>query len=366
MNPRQPRSPHWKVLLTAVGVLFTFYAANSQTIYIANNNPGAVGGTNVFTGGTAFNDAIAAASNGDIIYVVPSPNNYGDIGVNKSVTIYGGGFNPDKDNALFSMVGVTRIDIFSSNVRLSGLTISGITYLNGAINNVMFDECVIRQVVNNGGASQGNIMFQRNIIGQGIAMGQYVMNMGVVSSGIVISNNIIYTNQSTSFGLINTSNGTTVENNIFIGHVAGSNTKAFDNFNNGTIKNNIFFGIEPNSIGNGTFLNNNLEFNLSFGAANNTFPTGNGNTSVNNIENSDPLFVNLPYATAYVFTNDPSLQVGSMAIGNGESGIDMGALGGGAPFDVEGTPLPLVQVLDLPPTIAQGKDLPVNIKGKGN
>ena len=43
---------------------------SAQTLYVANNNPGAASGINVFIGTAAIADAMAAASNGDIIYVV--------------------------------------------------------------------------------------------------------------------------------------------------------------------------------------------------------------------------------------------------------------------------------------------------------
>jgi len=51
----------------------------AQTTWIANNNPGASGGTNVFTGAAALTLATASASDGDIIYVVPSGISYDDL-----------------------------------------------------------------------------------------------------------------------------------------------------------------------------------------------------------------------------------------------------------------------------------------------
>lgn len=337
----------------------------AQTTFTANNNPGATGGVNVFTGATALTDAMAAASNGDVIYLVPSPTSYGDMTIAKQLTLFGGGFNPDKDNPEITFIGSSSMNIAASNVRISGLTIAGIVYMTGAINNIVIDKCTLRQLINSGGAAQGNILFQNNIIGQNIAVNQYVMNFGLVSSGIIISNNLIYNNLSAVVGLIHTSNGTMVENNIFIG-ASGSAINAFDNFNSGTVKNNIFYGVQPNAAGGGTFTNNNFEFNISFGSADDVFPTTNGNSSLSNLESEDPLFTNLPYGTSYSFSYDPTPLAGSMAFGNGEAGTDIGIFGGGSPFDINGTPLPLVQVIDLPPSISQGTDLPVNIKARGN
>ncbi|MEM1002834.1 MAG: right-handed parallel beta-helix repeat-containing protein [Bacteroidota bacterium] len=224
---------NFKLFLILMLLVFTTQA---QTIYIANNNPGAPGGVNTFTGSSALADALIAASNGDIIYLVPSPTNYGNPMISKQLTIYGGGFNPDKDSPEVTLIGTTRLDIAASNVTLSGLTITGIAYTNGNISNIVIEKCAIKQFANNGGAAQGNILIHNNIFGQNIPTNQYVMNFGTISSNIIISNNIIYHNQSNGFGLINTSNGTTVENNIFIGPSSGTTVSAFDNFNFGTVK----------------------------------------------------------------------------------------------------------------------------------
>lgn len=361
----RPLSNFSKVLIPAILILLA-HLSNGQTTFIANNNPGATGGANTFTGPAALTNAMAAASNGDIIYVIPSPTSYGELNISKQLTLFGGGFNPDKDNPKLSILGNSRFDISASNVRISGFRVQGFLYVAGAITNLTIDKCEILQFINNGGTGQGNILIHNNIFAQNIANNQYVMNFGTLSSNIVITNNIIYSKQSVGFGLINSSDGTIVENNIFIGASAATTVSAFDNFNNGTVKNNIFYGVQPLHLGPGLFTNNNFENNLSFGATNNIFPTTNGNTSTDNIENVDPLFVNLPYGTAYNFSYDPNVQAGSMAIGNGEAGTDIGIFGGGSPFDLTGTPLPIIQVVDLPPTISQGSDLPVNIKGRGN
>ena len=114
--------------------------------------------------------------------------------------------------------------------------------------------------------------------------------------------------------------------------------------------------------------NNNFDYNLSFGATSMTFPNldGNGNTASNNLEDVDPMFENLPLASTHVLTYDPNLKVGSMAIGAGEGGIDMGVFGGGTPFSLSGSTTPIVQSLSVPGNVLQGNDLPVQIKAIGN
>jgi hypothetical protein len=349
------------MLLLVAGV------CQAQTIFIANNNAGAVGGVNVFTGATALTDAMTAASDGDIIYVIPSPTSYGNITIAKQLTLFGIGFDPDNDNSVHSIIGTNRIDLTNSNIRVSGFTIPGTIYTNGAISNITVDKCTFLYIANNGGTAQGNILIQNNIIGQNASANATIINFGLASSNIIINNNIIYNNLSTTTGMIISSPGTRLENNIFVG-ASGASYYAFRQFENGTVKNNIFYGVQPlaGTGGGPLFTGNDFQYNLSFGAASNIFPTTDGNTSANNIENTDPLFVNLPYGTTYSFSYDPNLQTGSPGIGTGELGTDIGIFGGGSPFDINGTPLPLIQVINLPPTISQGDSLPVNIKGRGN
>lgn len=64
--------------------------SNAQTLLVANNNPGAATGVNVYTGSTALQDALTAAASVapfDIIYVVPSSIAYGTITIDKGITI---------------------------------------------------------------------------------------------------------------------------------------------------------------------------------------------------------------------------------------------------------------------------------------
>jgi len=336
----------------------------AQTTYTANNNPGAVTGVNIFTGATAAQDAIAATVNGDVVYIVPSGTNYGDLGsISTEITIYGIGLDPNQTAAVRSYVSKVRIN--ASNVRLSGLTFlagDAIDFI-ASFGNIMIDNCSYGQLLS--GFNISNLVLQNNIMG----LFNLTLNLTAGSSGVRISNNIIYGPQGGHFhahGYLHNLTGAIIENNVFIGNITSSNQRAFREVHNCSIKNNIFYAVRAETSQPGTFTNNTFEYNLSFGANNNFFPSTNGNTSSNNLVNIDPMFVNVPYSTSYSFSYDPTLQAGSPALTGSESGAEVGIFGGGTPLDLTFTSLPTIQSVVVPSSISQGSDLPINIKGNGN
>ena len=105
--------------LMIFSVLCCFHIAQSQTIHIVNNNPGASLGVNNYA---TFTEAIDVAVDNDQIYIVPSGTNYGAINITKSITVYGIGIYPDTQTKLTSMVN--NVVIRASNVRVSGLIVT--------------------------------------------------------------------------------------------------------------------------------------------------------------------------------------------------------------------------------------------------
>jgi hypothetical protein len=350
-----------KISLFVVALCFATIGF-SQTIYIANSAVGAVAGTNVFTGANSINLALAVASNGDIIYVVPSSVTYNTVSLAKSVNIIGGGFNPDKPGALRSTVGSVQPGTGANNIRISGLVVSsGITFGSGvSLSNILIDKCRTRNI-DWATATLGNVIIENCIIAENYTGGP-ALNLNLASTNVRISNNIIYSrNLNTSFA-VHSLNAGLIENNIFIDG-NGGNLAAFGSVTNSDIRNNIFYGVRP--TGTGTYTGNTQQNNLSFGASDNTFSTT-GNSSLSNIQNSDPLFVNLPYNSVYLFTYSAALQAGSPAIGSGVGGINMGIFGGTHPFDIYGTSLPIVQAITPPGTVYQGSNMNVRVQAKGN
>ncbi len=353
-----------KKSLTTTGILFFTLVCFSQTIRIANSNPGAATGVNTFTGANAINLAIAASANGDIIYVVPSSVVYSQPQLNgKGLSIFGGGFNPDKPGAVRSTLG--SIYVNANNVRLSGLVINSDINIPGPFNNIMIDKCRMGNLGDgSGGSAKGNLIVQNCIIGESGQSGGAAVYVGVGSSGVRLSNNIIYVH-AVNGTAIDRLNGAIIENNILIGNASGGSVPAFRDVTNCNIKNNIFYGVRTN-VTVATFTGNVQQHNISYDGSDNTFSTINGNTSANNIIGQNPLFINLPYSTSYNFSYDAHLQPASPAKATGLGGIDMGIYSGPTPFDPLGTSLPIVQTITTSGTVIQGTDMSVQVKAKGN
>lgn len=353
-----------KKSLSTIGILFFTLVCFSQTIRIANSNPGAATGVNTFTGNNSINLAIAASANGDVIYVVPSSIVYSAPQLNgKGVTIFGGGFNPDKPGAVRSTLSGVYLN--ANNVRLSGLVINSDLNIPGPFNNIMIDKCRMGNLTDgSGGSAKGNLIIQDCIIGEYGQSGGAAVYVGIGSSGVRLSNNIIYVPAVNGTG-IDKLNGAIIENNILIGNASGGSVPAFRDVTNCDIKNNIFHGVRTN-IAVATFTGNVQQHNISYDGSDNTFSTINGNTSVNNIIGQDPLFVNLPYSTSYNFSYDAHLQAASPAKSTGLGGIDMGIYSGPTPFDPFGTSLPIVQTITTSGTVIQGTNMNVQVKAKGN
>jgi hypothetical protein len=337
--------------------------AMGQTTWIANSAPGAVAGTNVFTGANAINNAIAAASNGDIIYVVPSGVVYSTPSFNgKQVSLFGGGFNPSNPSGGVSALGGVYLN--ANNVRLSGLVVlSGGVNMAGSFSNIIIDNCKIRYVTDgSGGSAKANLVIRNCIIGEEVANGSASLLIGSGSTGVSISNNIILCTGSGTACIDELSNAV-VQNNIFIGAVSGSSVAAFREAVNSDIRSNIFYAVRPS--GTNLFTGNIFQYNLSYDASDNTFPTVN-NTSISNIEDQNPMFVNFGPGTTYPISMDAHLQEGSPAEGTGYEDTDMGIFGGLTPFNVHGAPLPVVHSVTHQTIIDEDSDLTIRIQAEGN
>lgn len=363
-----------KILILFTAALFTYQVGHSQAILTADNNPGAIAVPGqVFTGATAFSDAIAAANAGDIIHVVRSGTNYGAVTVDKQLIIFGVGLNPDTDGGNVSAVSTVLIaDPAASGTRLSGLSITnqlGLGGVAGSLINLLVENGRIRWIQHlDASTTLSNVIIRNNVIGANFLTSEEKIDLlaGAIANITIANNVFFYTNGPHNNGVIAASNGTVVENNLFIG--SGSTAYyAFEDFYGNTVKNNIFLGLRPQAVGN--FFNNDFEHNLSFSTNVDAFSTENSNTSVNNIEGQDPLFTNVPLSGSINYsTFDPTLDdvTPSPAIGAGEGGTDMGVLGGTSPMDLEGTLIPTIQSITLPSIVVKGEVLPVQIKAKGN
>lgn len=354
-----------KILAIAIS-LFTVSLTQAQNILVANNNPGASTGVNVFVGSNAAQDAHAAAVNGDIIYVVPSQVSYGDLTITKGVTIFGIGIKPIKDLANKSTFD--EIDIDASDVRLSGIIVDGDVHLginlsSVNISNITIENCRLGRVEMGSGnnVTVSNLLARNNVLeGNGSVATSFLL---YVTSAVTITNNIIFTSCCTASSMRVT--GATITYNTFI-----SDNRGLDaNLDNNTFDHNIFYGVNVNlqATSDGNVWTN----NLSFGASQMTFGAGAGSngTISGNIENNDPLFTDVPITRTWSDSHDFTLLAGSPALSTDPLNMtseDIGPSGGPTPFDSEGNLLPLIESVTIPSVIPVGTDLPVTIRAKGN
>jgi len=358
--------------------IFLFTTSSAQSILTADNNPGAVAvAGEVFIGATALQDAIAAATDDDLIHVIRSTNNYGTATIDKRLNIFGIGLFPDTDGAVRSTMSTIDIpDAAASGTRISGMVV---TTLNlgagtGAVNNLLIENGQFRQILHVSNTTTLNNLIIRNcILGQNLSSAQTIDFLFGFVSNVVIANNLIYGSTSGAGNPFIGDNGTistdqsTIENNIFVHQLVTTNQWfAFHDLRNSTVKNNIFYRMSPQA--KVVLSQNSFENNLSFNTNLDIFSTASSNTSTNNLEGQDPQFVKVPNANnvASLSTIDPNLVGGSPAEGTGTAGTDMGVYGGPIPFNLEGTLIPTIQELDVPSMVVEGNTLDVHIKAKGN
>lgn len=359
-----------KIFLLTTGIIGLTIFGFSQTLYVANNNPGAAAGVNVYTGTNAIRDAHTAATVGDIIYVVPSPTSYGNLSITKGITIFGVGIRPSKDLGAKSLVGLINVD--ASNVRLSGLVSSnseinlGWNVGTANLDAITIENCNTGRILMEGtpSATISNLLIRNNVLtGNGCLATHILLN---TTANAIITNNVFTEGNLSCATMVQALNATITYNLFADTGGEGAFAKVVDCI----FDHNIFYGVRVD-IGTGS-TGNSWTYNLSFGNpvdATNIFNvTTDGNTGSGNIESvsgsDDPLFVNFPLTQNWNNSYDFSLLAGSPALNvNGE---DIGPSGGAVPFDFEGNSLPLIQSVTVPAVIPVGSDLPVTIKAKGN
>lgn len=390
-----------RLFMSMLAVTLLNGPAAAQTIHIADNNANAPAGANVHA---TLQGAIDAASDGDIIHVVPSPAIYGSVTISKQLTIYGIGHTPDKDVATTARVSgivLNKTDITSD---ASGTIISGLSFAGGGIisfaatnssdiiSDVTIEKCNGLYIARgNGSGGIANITIRNNLLaGSGIDLdgmsqtqsmriynnvitsqtAQLSLSNSAASTDNVISNNIImYYSTNPDNKPINIYIGTLFINNIITRSIT-STREAFATATDCIISNNIFYGVSPEG---GSLERNVFNNNLTFSTGNDNLPptgTGVGNTGSNNLVGVDPQFTDYPAegSNSFSFDFDFNLQSGSPGKNAGTDGTDIGIFGGGFPFDLSptGSTLPIIQSFNFPSVVTKGTDITVTVKAKGN
>ena len=364
-----------KTLLSLLFTVFIVSSLSAQSVWVVDNRPTAPTGAHVFSDATS---AILAASPGDIIHITPSQCGYGNFTINKdSLTFFGIGYNPDKEQPSVASAGTVTIDQNTFGIRISGINMVQLTLgtsAAGAVGNIFIENGEIDLITGNvccAATNLSNIIIRNCVIGRDYAGFEYGIQLEdtyVNSTSVVIANNVIMGSSTTSsggYGSINVTDAI-IKNNLFLGN--NSNDFAFNRVITSTISNNIFFGRAPQTDAlTGSVSNSSFNNNISFNNTDDTFPIGiSGNTGSGNLETTDPLLSGVTLQDDWDFSFDPTPDAGSPALLGGNDGGDIGLTGGTIPYSVTGSPLPIIKVLRVPEIIKEGNNLDATIEAEGN
>lgn len=358
-----------KQLYTLTLMLAAAIGAQATIITVSNNgnSPGQY---------TDLQDAIDAASPNDTLYVHGSPTSYGDITIDKPLTLIGNGWKPDKqflwpteiDNILLTDYDHPTDSTIASGTVLMGFLVDDEITVNGTdypdawdVEGVAIIRCYVNGVsigTSDGPTDARNWLLQHSVIGQITGTSGSISNpvdqRQAVGTDFIVNNCIFF---STLSRLISS----TFSNCLFTSNTGGSVMSSgtyYFSLNN-IINNCIFNNYQINSNGGGSmqYVDGVQLENCIFTSSANldlSNPVYGVNTSATNVlENTDPLFV-LDQDGLYDDGDDYHLQAGSPAINAGSDGTDIGITGGtnpwpsttGVPF--QNSPLPsMPQIIEM-------------------
>lgn len=342
-------------------ILFLAVLLTQATVITVDNNGNAPAGVY-----TSLTTAIADATTGDTLLIIPSSSTYGNMNVTKALTIIGVGFNPDMEIPFTSRVNSTTIYSAASGTKIIGMEVTGALTLgntSGSLSNIVIENNRINYITNSGISSLTNLLIRQNVI-QVVSTFIPAITLSTANqSNIIVSNNIFSsTGASVNYrGPQVTTGGVTFDHNVFLG---SASMFAFYQLTNCLVTNNIFVTTSPSTQSTSTnvFYKNNISNGFAFGSL-----TGTNLSLDSNIDTTDPTFVNMPLSTiTYNYTLDPNLNAGSAGELAATDGTNLGVDGGTSPFKLSGSVLPVVRRFDLPSNIVEGTNAEASIEVTGN
>ena len=349
-----------------LGLVLWSGALQAQTVRVVDNTANAPDGVNVYA---TLEEAHDAADPGDIVHMIGSTVAYAGTTIDKPLSIYGIGIDPQKDVPNETIINSEIILMTdASGTLIEGLRFTSHLRLYNTVSNVAVRKCyfVPGQILQQHNQSKTNILVESCVI-QGSSI-----NLGWVGNqNIMIRNNILL---GTTIQVSNAqiTNNVFAHNSQFTVFGGGSNANA-----NLRITNNVFFKARPvfSSVANSIYNNN-----LAFGSLDDTLPEigipVGSNTGDGNITEVIPdaivispvnFFVNFPEVGSSVWSPDFdfTLHLDNPGVGQGNDGTDMGAFGGNTPFDML-VDLPIIELLNTEAYINEGVDLSVSVDASAN
>jgi hypothetical protein len=307
-------------ILSTMLSLFGF----SQTVHtVDNRDQSGAQFTNLQT-------AIDAAGVGDIIQVHPSPNSYGSVTVGKKLTLMGLGHNPANANGeVATLANITFINN-SANSEIKGLSFNSVN-CGSSTTSPNHDNI---HIINNRVTSAVTGASTDNLSDGWIIEGNYFSSTSTNINSQSGTDNWQVKNNFLRGSLYNLNNTSIVTNNIFLS-TANSET-FFISCSNPLVNNNIFLATGTlTEIG---MSNSTITFvsNITYSYYGATIAPLSGS---NNLDNTNPLFVNVPFGSVTDFyNNDFDLASGSPGINAGSDATDIGLFGNNFVFDPNGRP----------------------------
>lgn len=343
-----------KILFLLIAVLAT-QVTTAQNILIVDRSETSPSGDNYYSD---LQEAIISSADGDIIYVMPNVNSYGNIEIHNqfNLTIIGAGYNvaaASLDRPYHSRI--LNLEMRNShNITLKGLYINGAggfeigNALESESTNILIDETFIARLDID---RANNITISNSFIYSSFGTSSSRSeNISVLNSVLRVSQfSTVYNSSLENCLITGASLSTTVGSSIF--------------------KNNIFANNSTTSEGpiwasnNNTFINNFTTTPISYNDGSNT---GSGNIELimglDGIFADDSVRADVDWSSDWLLTPEHELII----IG-GSDGTDIGPTGGANPMD--GSPifsLPTIYELRIPTEVKAGEDIEVTIKAKGN
>lgn len=337
-------------------------------------------------------DALDAASPNDTIYLMASPESYGNFTVEKPLVIIGSGTYPEIGQR--SRTGSISINPQGSGTMIRGVDAGSIRATLSVVGLETFTDVTDVVVeynrlgsISSGGSSSGvmmNWVIRNNIFrANSTQAGTLLSGSGRVVN-VLIANNIFHNNNNSgtagdlfSFGNL-ASLGNVFRNNVCDSRSAGTRISGLQNFH---VFNNIVIG----AGGVSSFEDCTVSNNLFYGDVQESALFGSGSSGSNNITglSQDPQFVdvsgsvhignhfNYPGGNSSI---DFNLQPGSPAAGAGVNGEDMGIHSGPYAWVVNpaggvrtyypGPRIPDIHEVNNPGVAVPNSTMTVNIKAR--
>lgn len=273
---------------------------------------------------------------GDTLYISPSPNNYGDITINKKLIIIGPGYFLDENTDLQANRNSSKIENLTFNTNANGSIIIGLTILT--------DNLLIQT---------SNINIKRCYI---YGSDPSIIDIKEGVNNIYLSQNYIW-NTSGDYGAIhihdNTSNTVISNNFICAGNGTNYSDYAIKSASSGTnllITQNVIYGKME--------LYNAVVFNNVHRAGT---ITGSANDIHHNIDSATDM--NIVFIGTGTSDSKWQIKTNGPADGTGFDSQDIGMFGGSNPYVLSGIPpIPSIYYLEAPAVVNENFQVEIKIR----